>query len=59
MGSGASSTTGVAGGGTSTGNEGNILAENELVDQTKNYLQVIKGSPACRTGYDIGYKIGE
>lgn len=51
MGSGASS-TGVH-------NENSILRENELVDQTKCLVSVMKGSPASRNGYDIGYKIGE
>jgi hypothetical protein len=51
MGSGASST------GPATENA--LLAENEMVDQTKICLPVVKGSPATRSGYDIGYKIGE
>lgn len=50
MGSGASS---------AGSHENIILHENELVDQTKLCVQVLKGSPACRSGYDIGYKIGE
>mmetsp|Transcript_7544 Transcript_7544/g.7989 ORF Transcript_7544/g.7989 Transcript_7544/m.7989 type:complete len:397 (-) Transcript_7544:564-1754(-) len=56
MGSGASSTTTTGGAGN---HENTILSEGEMVDQTKNYCQVLKGSPACRSGYDIGYKIGE
>jgi hypothetical protein len=52
MGSGASS----AGPATQ---ENAFLGENEAVDQTRVCVPVIKGSPASRSGYDIGYKIGE
>lgn len=55
MGSGASSSA-TAG---PVHQENVILGDNELVDPTRISLPVIKGSPATRTGYDIGYKIGE
>jgi hypothetical protein len=53
MGSGASSTA------APLNQENAILGDNEQVDQTRISIPVVKGSPATKSGYDIGYKIGE